>query len=69
MKSQHQVILSIGSNLGNRLENIERSLELIHQEVGTIKVLRLYETPAWVLKVMLLQLCWFCILSHRHKKC
>jgi 7,8-dihydro-6-hydroxymethylpterin-pyrophosphokinase len=55
MKSQHQVILSIGSNLGNRLENIERSLELIHQEVGTIKVSRLYETPAWVLKVMLLQ--------------
>jgi 7,8-dihydro-6-hydroxymethylpterin-pyrophosphokinase len=58
MKSQHQVILSIGSNLGNRLENIERSLELIHQEVGTIiKVSRLYETPVWVLKVMLLQLC------------
>ena len=48
MKSQHQVILSIGSNLGNRLENIEHSLELIHQEVGTvIKVSRLYETPAW----------------------
>ncbi|MFV8354759.1 2-amino-4-hydroxy-6-hydroxymethyldihydropteridine diphosphokinase [Flavobacterium sp. XS1P32] len=48
MKSQHQVILSIGSNLGNRLGNIERSLELIHQEVGTIiKVSRLYETPAW----------------------
>ena len=48
MKSQHQVILSVGSNLGNRLENIERSLELIHQEVGTIiKISRLYETPAW----------------------
>ncbi|MFV8362004.1 2-amino-4-hydroxy-6-hydroxymethyldihydropteridine diphosphokinase [Flavobacterium sp. ZT3P35] len=48
MKSQHQVILSIGSNLGNRLENIERSLELIHQEVGAIiKVSRLFETPAW----------------------
>ena len=48
MKSQHQVILSIGSNLGNRLENIERSLELIHQEVGTvIKISRLYQTPAW----------------------
>ena len=48
MKSQHQVILSIGSNLGNRLENIERSLEFIHQEVGTIiKISRLYETPAW----------------------
>ncbi len=48
MKSQHQVILSIGSNQGNRLENIERCLELIHQEIGTvIKVSRLYETPAW----------------------
>jgi 2-amino-4-hydroxy-6-hydroxymethyldihydropteridine diphosphokinase len=48
MKSQHQVILSIGSNEGNRLENIERCLEWIHQEVGTvIKVSRLYETPAW----------------------
>jgi 2-amino-4-hydroxy-6-hydroxymethyldihydropteridine diphosphokinase len=68
MKSQHQVILSIGSNLGNRLENIERSLELIHQEVGTIiKVSRLYETPAWVLKVMLLQLCAGFVFLHRHK--
>ncbi|MFV5684105.1 2-amino-4-hydroxy-6-hydroxymethyldihydropteridine diphosphokinase [Flavobacterium sp. GB2R13] len=48
MKSQHQVILSIGSNQGNRLENIERCLQLIHQEVGTvIKVSKLYETPSW----------------------
>ncbi|MFV8368345.1 2-amino-4-hydroxy-6-hydroxymethyldihydropteridine diphosphokinase [Flavobacterium sp. LB2R40] len=48
MKSQHQVILSVGSNQGNRLENVERCLQLIHQEVGTvIKVSRLYETPAW----------------------
>jgi 2-amino-4-hydroxy-6-hydroxymethyldihydropteridine diphosphokinase len=48
MKSQHQVILSIGSNKGNRLENIERCLQLIHQEVGTvIKVSKLYETPSW----------------------
>ncbi|MBP6181158.1 2-amino-4-hydroxy-6-hydroxymethyldihydropteridine diphosphokinase [Flavobacterium sp.] len=48
MKSQHQVILSIGSNQGNRLENIECCLRLIHQEVGTvIKVSKLYETPSW----------------------
>ena len=48
MKSQHQVILSIGSNLGNRLDKIELSLELIHQQVGSIiKVSKLYETPAW----------------------
>ena len=36
MKSQHQIILSIGSNQGNRLGNIERCLELIHQEIGTV---------------------------------
>lgn len=48
MKSQHQVVLSIGSNQGNRLENIESCITLIHQEVGTvIKVSKLYETPAW----------------------
>jgi 2-amino-4-hydroxy-6-hydroxymethyldihydropteridine diphosphokinase len=48
MKSQHQTILSIGSNQGNRLENIERCIALIHQEIGTvIKVSKLYETPSW----------------------
>jgi len=48
MKSQHQVILSLGSNQGNRLENVERSLEMIHREIGTIiKVSKLYETPSW----------------------
>lgn len=48
MELQHQVILSLGSNQGNRLKNIELCLELIHQEIGTIiKVSKLYETPAW----------------------
>jgi deoxyguanosine kinase len=48
MKSQHQVVLSLGSNQGNRLENIENCIDLIHQEVGTvIQVSRLYQTPAW----------------------
>jgi 2-amino-4-hydroxy-6-hydroxymethyldihydropteridine diphosphokinase len=48
MKSQHQVVLSIGSNQGNRLENIQSCINLIHQEVGTvIQVSRLYETPSW----------------------
>lgn len=48
MKAQHQVILSLGSNQGNRLENIQDCIQLIHQEIGTvIKVSRLYETPAW----------------------
>ncbi|GGE97428.1 2-amino-4-hydroxy-6-hydroxymethyldihydropteridine diphosphokinase [Flavobacterium limi] len=48
MKSQHQVVLSIGSNQGNRLENIQSCIDLIHQEIGTIiQVSKLYETPAW----------------------
>ncbi|MNX28868.1 Deoxyguanosine kinase [compost metagenome] len=48
MKSQHQVVLSLGSNQGNRLENIERCLQLIHLEIGTIiRVSKLYETPSW----------------------
>jgi 2-amino-4-hydroxy-6-hydroxymethyldihydropteridine diphosphokinase len=48
MKSQHQVVLSLGSNQGNRLRNIQHCLELIHQEIGTIiKVSKLYETPSW----------------------
>jgi deoxyguanosine kinase len=48
MKSQHQVILSIGSNQGNRLENVKHCIDLIHQQIGTvIKVSRIYETSAW----------------------
>ena len=48
MNKQHQVVLSLGSNQGNRLENIERCIISIHREIGTvIKVSRLFETPAW----------------------
>lgn len=48
MKEQHQVILSIGSNQGNRLEIIKECIALIHQEIGTvIKVSKVYETAAW----------------------
>ncbi|MDI1316197.1 2-amino-4-hydroxy-6-hydroxymethyldihydropteridine diphosphokinase [Flavobacterium sp.] len=48
MKNQHQVILSLGTNQGNRLENIERCIASLHKEIGTIiKVSKLYETPSW----------------------
>ena len=48
MKSQHQVVLSIGTNQGNRLENIQQCLQLIHHEVATVvKVSKVYETPSW----------------------
>lgn len=46
--SQHQVILSLGSNQGNRLETIQSCIDLIHSEVATVvKVSKIYETPAW----------------------
>lgn len=48
MKSQHQVVLSIGTNQGDRLKNIESCLQLIHHEVATVvRVSKLYETPSW----------------------
>jgi len=48
MKSQHQVILSLGTNQGQKLENIEKCIALLHNEVGTIiKVSSLYESDSW----------------------
>jgi 2-amino-4-hydroxy-6-hydroxymethyldihydropteridine diphosphokinase len=45
---QNQVILSIGSNIGDRLQIIEKSIEMLHHEVGTvIKTSRLYESASW----------------------
>ena len=48
MKLQHQILLSLGTNQGNKLQNIERCIELLHNEVGTIiKVSSLYESDSW----------------------
>ena len=48
MKKQNQVILSLGSNIGNRLQTIELAIHAIHENVGTVvKVSALYETPSW----------------------
>lgn len=46
--NQHQVILSIGSNQGDRWKNIHSALSAIHEKAGTVvKVSKIYETPAW----------------------
>lgn len=48
MKPQHQVILSLGSNQGNRLEVINQCVDLIHRQLGTVlKISKIYQTPAW----------------------
>lgn len=48
MKKQNQVILSLGSNIGNRHQTIQLAISTIHETVGTVvKVSALYETPSW----------------------
>ncbi|NHN26327.1 2-amino-4-hydroxy-6-hydroxymethyldihydropteridine diphosphokinase [Flavobacterium jejuense] len=48
MKKQHQILVSIGSNQGNRLENLTTAIALLHQEVASVvKVSKVYETPSW----------------------
>lgn len=48
MSRQQKVVLSLGSNIGNRLENIQNCIQLIHENIGLVlRVSKLYETPAW----------------------
>lgn len=47
-RMQHLAVLSLGSNQGERKEQIVRAINLIHQKAGTVlNVSGLYETPAW----------------------
>ncbi|MBC7524491.1 MAG: 2-amino-4-hydroxy-6-hydroxymethyldihydropteridine diphosphokinase [Flavobacterium sp.] len=67
MNSQHQILLSIGSNLGNRLENIEQCIRFLHLEVGTVvKVSSLFESDSWGFDSDSFYNC--AILIHTHKK-
>lgn len=44
---QHRLILSLGSNMGNRFENLQDVLHHLFEEVGAIrKISPVYETPA-----------------------
>lgn len=48
MKIQNQIILSIGTNQGDKLANIEQAINLIHSEIATVvKVSKLYESQSW----------------------
>lgn len=66
MGYQNKVILSIGSNQGKRLENIQGCIDLLYKEIGTvIRVSPLYETPAWGFKSDLFYNCT--LLLHTNK--
>lgn len=48
METQHQVIISLGSNVGDRTSYLQNAIDSIHQEVATVvSVSRLYQTPSW----------------------
>ena len=48
MKTQHKVILSIGSNQGNKLDYLDQCVNFIHHEIGSvIKISKVYQTPSW----------------------
>lgn len=48
MKNQNTALLSLGTNLGDRLKNLQFCINAIHEEVATVvQVSPVYETPAW----------------------
>lgn len=66
MNKQHQIVLSLGSNLGNRQENIEQCIAMLHSEVGTIvKVSSIYESDSWGFESDSFYNC--CVLLHTNK--
>ena len=47
----NEVYLLLGSNVGNRIENLKKAIGLIESECGKIKsISSVYETAAWGLK-------------------
>ena len=48
MKIQRIIYLSLGSNQGEKLENLQKAIHLIASEVGAIqKIAAVYKTPSW----------------------
>ncbi len=48
MKQIHTTYLSLGSNQGNRVENLQRAMDLLSKKVGHItKISSIYQTDSW----------------------
>ena len=44
---RHTIYLSLGSNLGDRAENLRAAVEALAPEIRVIKKSSIYETPPW----------------------
>lgn len=42
-----EVLIALGTNLGDRLENLRRALDYIAAKVQIVRVSSVYETPPW----------------------
>lgn len=48
MKIQHITYLSLGTNQGNKLKNLQKAIHLIDDNIGGIqKISSVYQTPSW----------------------
>lgn len=48
MDKQNFAVLSLGSNVGNRLENLRQCIRFIHEEAATVvRISPIYETASW----------------------
>jgi 2-amino-4-hydroxy-6-hydroxymethyldihydropteridine diphosphokinase len=48
MKKQQQIVISLGTNLGDKLDNLNNAVYLIHTKIATvISCSKVYETPSW----------------------
>lgn len=47
IKTTHKIYLSLGSNLGNKFENLQLAVNAIFEEIGSVKkIAPIFETPA-----------------------
>ncbi len=48
MKTPNLVYISLGSNIGNRLDFLQKAVHKIHQIIGEVKAISgVYQTPSW----------------------
>ncbi|WP_298318057.1 2-amino-4-hydroxy-6-hydroxymethyldihydropteridine diphosphokinase [uncultured Aquimarina sp.] len=48
MKTSNHIHISLGSNIGNRLDYLQQALEAIYETIGNVvSVSSVYQTPAW----------------------